>query len=97
MKVLLLYPSWTSAYGWVGYFARRNAHWPPINQAGLAAILEKRGHEVTIIDGEVLGMSPKKMIKNVLDIQPDIIGLSSYSPFFHINKELAKPIKSVPP
>jgi radical SAM superfamily enzyme YgiQ (UPF0313 family) len=95
MKVLLLYPSWTSAYGWVGYFARRNAHWPPINQAGLAAILEKRGHEVTIIDGEVLGMSPKKMIKNVLDIQPDIIGLSSYSPFFHINKELAKEIKCV--
>ena len=48
MKVLLLYPTWTSAYGWVGYFARRAAHWPPINQAGLAAILEERGLEVTI-------------------------------------------------
>jgi len=95
VKVVLLYPTWTSAYGWVGYFARRSANCPPLNLALLAAILENHGHEVIIVDGEATGMSLEKTVRTTLDLHPDIIGLTSYSPFFHINKDLAKAIKDV--
>ena len=52
MNVLLLYPSWTGSYGLFGHFARRNSTWPPLNLALLAAIAERHGHTVTILDGE---------------------------------------------
>ena len=52
MNVLLLYPTWTGAYGLFGHFARRNSTWPPLNLALLAAIAERHGHNVTILDGE---------------------------------------------
>ena len=50
MNVLLLYPSWTGSYGLFGHFARRNSTWPPLNLALLAAIAERHGHTVTILE-----------------------------------------------
>ncbi len=97
MKVALLYPTWTGAYGWIGHFARRNSRWPPLNLALLAAILEQHGHEVVIVDGEVDGMPMDQMVKTAIDLKPDLIGLTAFSPFFHINRDLAKEIKRINP
>lgn len=94
MKVALLYPTWTGEYGLFGHFAKRNSTWPPLNLALLGAIAEQHGHEVVIIDGEANGLSEKKMVERVLELKPDIVGLSCYSPFFHLNASLAKSIKA---
>lgn len=93
MKVALLYPQWTGSYGFMGAFARRNSTWPPLNLALLAAIAELDGHEVTMVDGEAEGLSVEHMVRRVKRINPDAIGLTSFTPFFHFNVKLAEALK----
>lgn len=97
MKVLLLYPTWTGAYGLFGHFARRNSTWPPLNLALLAAIAERHGHDVTIIDGESEQVPLDEMVKRAVAHNPDVIGFTATSPFFHISKAVAEGIKRVAP
>jgi len=93
MKVALLYPQWTGEYGLFGHFAKRASTYPPLNLALLAAVAEKNGHEVTIVDGEADGLSTAKVVARALELKPDIIGLSCFSPFFHLIEDLAKACK----
>lgn len=97
MKVLLLYPSWTGAYGLFGHFARRNSTWPPLNLALLAAIAEQYGHEVTILDGEAEQLSLSEMVTRAVAANPDVIGFTATSPFFHLSKTVAEGIKQQAP
>jgi radical SAM superfamily enzyme YgiQ (UPF0313 family) len=97
MKVLLLYPTWTGAYGLFGHFARRNSTWPPLNLALLAAIAERHGHEVTIMDGEAEQISLDEMVQRAVALKPDVIGFTATSPFFHISKAVAERIKRLAP
>ena len=95
MRVLLLYPTWTGVYGLFGHFARRNSTWPTLNLALLAAIAERHGHEVTILDGEAERIPLDEMVRQAVGRKPDIIGLTATSPFFHLSKAVAEGIKSV--
>lgn len=95
MKILFLYPSWTGDYGIFSHFARRAGVFPPLNFALLAAISEQHGHNVMIIDAEAERIPLKKLIGNALSYNPDIIGLTARSPFFHLSKELAIGIKKL--
>ncbi|GJL49443.1 B12-binding domain-containing radical SAM protein [Candidatus Nitrospira salsa] len=97
MKVVLVYPTWTGSYGIFGHFARRAAGWPPLNLALLAAIAENHGHEVSIIDGEANGLSMDEMVAATMEQQPDIVGLTATSPFFHISKAFATHFKQTAP
>ncbi|RMH36202.1 MAG: radical SAM protein [Nitrospirae bacterium] len=98
MHILLLFPSWTGAYGGlVSYFARRSSTWPPLNLALLAAIAEQHGHRVTIIDGEAEGFSHEQLVETALSHQPDLIGLTATSPFFHLSKTVAALVKARAP
>lgn len=97
MKVLLLYPSWTGAYGLFGHFARRNSTWPPLNLALLAAIAEQHGHDVTIMDGEAEQITLDAMVQRAVALNPDVIGFTATSPFFHISKAVAEGIKRIAP
>ncbi len=97
MKIVLVYPTWTGSYGIFGHFARRAAGWPPLNLALLAAIAENHGHDVAIIDGEANGMSMDEMVAATLEQQPDLVGLTATSPFFHISKAFAIHLKQIAP
>lgn len=93
MRIALLFPSWTGEYGIFSYFAKKASVWPPLNLAYLAAIAEKYGHEVRIIDGEAENLSLKKTLKEVSVFGPDIIGITATTPFYHLAVELAKELK----
>ena len=97
MRVGLVYPSWTKSYGIFGYFARRNSSWPPLNLALLGAVVKQHGHETFIIDGTIGELSVEKIVVEILSKKPDIIGLTSYSPFFHVQVELAMALKKSGP
>jgi len=97
MKIVFGYPSWTGEYGLFGHFAKRNSTWPPLNLALLAAVCEKAGHEAVICDGEANGWSCERLAKTIISERPDIIGLSAYSPFFHLSCDLAIEIKKQKP
>src|SRR3972149_3139438 len=97
MKVALLYPSWTGEYGLFGHFAKRNSTWPPLNLALLGAVCEQAGHEVVILDGEALGLKREKLAEEAVKLKPDIIGLTCYSPFFHLSTDVAESVKKLNP
>ena len=96
MKVMLLYPEWTGEYGIFSCFARRAGVYPP-NLAYLAAIAEREGHEVRIIDAQVEGMSQDRIVSDVLKFKPNIIGMTATTPFFHIAVSLARKLKGDSP
>jgi len=93
MKIILLYPKWTTEYGLISVFAKKAAAYQPLNLAGLAAIAENLGHEVKIIDGEIENMSLGRMIEETADFQPDLIGITATTPFYHLATELAQGLK----
>jgi len=93
MKISLLYPRWTGEYGIAAHFARKASIWPPLNLAYISAVAEKQGHEAMIIDGEAERMSLEKMVSKTEEFNPDLIGITATTPFFHIVVDLAKKIK----
>ena len=98
MRITFPYASWTGAqFKLWGYFARSNSSWNPMAQALLAAVCEKAGHRVTLIDGEVLKLSKRDLARRVVESKPDIVGLTCYSPFFHLSQEVAEEIKKLNP
>lgn len=97
MKIALLYPSWTGEYGLFGHFAKRNSTWPPLNLALLGAIIEEAGHEAIIIDGEAEGLKREKLAERAVALKPDIVGLTCYSPFFHLSADVAESVKKLNP
>jgi anaerobic magnesium-protoporphyrin IX monomethyl ester cyclase len=97
MRVGFLYPAWTKAYGIFAYFAKRNSSWPPMNLALLGAIVQSHGHEAFIVDGMPESLEVDDMVERTLAQNPDIVGLTSYSPFFHVQVELAKALKAAKP
>lgn len=95
MKILLLYPMWTGSYVGINkYFARKNGGaFPPLNLALLAAIAQKQGHTVEIIDAEVGKLSKEDVVSMAMEKKVDLIGMSGMSPFFHLSKEIATALK----
>lgn len=93
MKISLLYPLWTEEYGEISHFAKKAGKWPPLNLAYLAAIAENQGHEVMIIDGEAGGMPLEEMVKETSEFNPDVVGITATTPFYHISANLAEGLK----
>jgi len=95
MKIMLLFPKWTHGYGLATYFAKRISVHPPLNLALLAAIAEREGHEVRIIDGQAENMPLARLIEQTVAFGPDIVGITGTSPFYHLAIELARGLKRV--
>lgn len=56
---------------------------PPIILAYVAAILEKHGHKVIIIDAKALKLSKEDALKILLSFRPDILGFRAETYYFH--------------
>jgi anaerobic magnesium-protoporphyrin IX monomethyl ester cyclase len=68
-----------------------------MNLALLATIAKNGGHEAFIIDGAIDNLSVEQLVDETLAQKPDIIGLTTYTPFFHVQVEFAKAIKAKAP
>jgi len=97
MRVVLAWCLWTNEYKLFGHLAKRGSTWPPLNLALLGAVIEEAGHEAIIIDGEVMGHDSKELAEKIIEAKPDIVGLSAYSPFFHLSCDVAAEIKKREP
>lgn len=90
----MLYPKWTQEYGTFGSFAKKASVWPPLNLAYLASIAENLGHNVKIIDGEAEDINLEKMVELTAVFNPDIIGITATTPFYHIAVNLANKLRN---
>ena len=82
MKLSLIFPSWTYIFGSIAKVARGASTFPPLNLAYLAAIAEKHGHSVQLIDGEAELLTIDEIVEKVKAFSPDLIGLTATTPFF---------------
>lgn len=53
---------------------------PPLGLAYCAAVLERAGHRVEIVDALVLGLGDRKLEALLRQRRPQLVGLSTYSP-----------------
>ena len=84
---MLLYPKWTEDYGIFAHFAKKASCFLPLNLAYVASVAENQGHEVRIIDGQVENKSLEKIINDTMEFNPDIIGVTATTPFFHFAED----------
>lgn len=94
MNIALLYPRWTPEYGMFGAFAKAASVWPPLILAYLAALAEREGHKVIIIDAEAENLSIPRVLDRLIKFEPDLIGVTATTGFFHTATNLAAAIKN---
>lgn len=94
MKILFIFPNWTSVFGNFSRIAKKASSFPPLNLALLAAVAEKAGHNVQIIDAELESLSNQDILERIKYISPDIIGFTATSPMFSIVVDSARMIKA---
>lgn len=94
MKVLLISPPYPKDKIFRRSMKHLGAVLPPLGVAYIAAVLEKDGHEVKIIDGPawatVFGYGFEELEKDIKDFKPDVIGVSaSTSQIEHAKKAIS--------
>ena len=66
----------------------------PLGLSYIAAVLEKAGYEVRIVDAKVEALSINEILNKISDFKPRIVGLTSSTSDFCVTRFLAKQIKS---
>jgi len=94
MRISLLFPRWTGVFGVFSKLAKKTSGFPPLNIGYLAAVAERAGHEVQIVDGEIEELSNQDIVDRVRIFSPDLIGITSTTPMFHLAVKLAKALKA---
>lgn len=93
MRISFLFPRWTPVFGPFSKLAQKTSGFPPLNIAYLAAIAERAGHTVQIIDGEIEGLAYSTIVTQTKRFSPDLVGITSTTPMFHLARELAIALK----
>ena len=64
---------------------------PPIGLALIAAVLEKEGHSVELLDANVLYIQPKDIVTQITD--SDVVGLTAMTPTINAAISIAQHLK----
>ena len=84
--------------GLVGHYGRLwevGSLLPPIGLASVAAIAEKEGHTVQIMDAEALGLGLDEIQKEIGRFQPDVVGMPTFATNLHVCHRIAEMAKQV--
>ncbi len=76
---------------------RREFTCPPLSLLYLGSYIKERGHQVTIIDADVEGYTLDGLAQRVIDLKPDLIGITVMTPFAPNVLNLCKKIKKLAP
>jgi anaerobic magnesium-protoporphyrin IX monomethyl ester cyclase len=61
--------------------------------AYIAAVLERGGHQVKMIDAAVLNLTDDQVLRETKQFQPDLIGITTLTPRYRIAHSLARKLK----
>ena len=86
-KIALISPPPPSPWAFVDYLN------PPVGVAYLAAVLEKNGYEVMVLDCPALKMTYSKIEQEIRRFEPDIVGITSVTATFSSALKVARTIK----
>ena len=96
MIIILINPQ-CGPQGLVGRHGNTMVPLPPLGVACIAAVLEKAGHNVTVIDQYAENINNNDLVKRIISINPDIVGFSCLTPAMATVKDLSKRIKNACP
>lgn len=68
---------------------------PPLGMLTLAGEIEKQGYDVSFIDAEVELLSEDDILKQTIDLKPDVVGIYCTTSNFKYLIELSKKIKNI--
>ena len=102
MKVLLIYPLLSRKRAKVD---ENKQFWPPLGLAYIAAVLERAGHTVSILDRDIVlrkeGLDFEKVddvtLREIKNFKPDFIGISATTPNMLDVNDVSKMIKRAAP
>jgi len=92
MKILLLYPPYTSHVE-----EEKKGYFPPLGLAYIAAVLRTHDHSVRIVDMNVEMKNLEELEKICEKEQPDIVGISSTTITYNTCINILKRIKNIIP
>ncbi len=93
MKLSLVFPSWFAEFGGFKEAARKVSTFPPLNLCLIAAIAQKAGWTVQLIDAHIEGLDDQAVLERVRAFAPDLIGLTAATPFYPNAVRLARLFK----
>lgn len=89
MNILLINPSDPAVYG-----KMTSPEHPHMGLAYIAAVIEKAGHKVALLDMHAENMSHNEL-NQICELQkPALVGITATTPIIHIALEIAKEVKS---
>ena len=95
MRILLICPPYMQVYGKYRPAAKVGVFYPPMGLMYLAAVLEKEGHDVRILDLELEGFSEEELTRYIRGFKPSIVGIGSVTPLHNSALSLFKLIKEI--
>jgi anaerobic magnesium-protoporphyrin IX monomethyl ester cyclase len=93
MEILFVSPTWTDDLGGFSRIAKARNSQPPLGILYLAAIAERRGHKIRVIDADVEDHTFESLVQHIMDNPPDLLGITATSPVFHKAEALGRELK----
>ncbi len=94
MHILLVRPPYRELYQLIRGKAKELHIVPPLGLLYVAGALEKAGHRVEILDGEVEQISMAEAAREAVSRKPDLIGTGATSVDFHLAEKFAREVKN---
>ncbi|MDD5439164.1 MAG: radical SAM protein [Candidatus Omnitrophica bacterium] len=94
MNVTLIHPPSQTVYD---EFKRKEINRLPIGLAYIAAVAEQSGHDVTVLDAEVMRLSPEALGKHILAHDPDVVAITCTTPLYPIASLITDIVKKSRP
>lgn len=96
MKITLIVPPLTLEERY-GDLKEVGTLYPPLGLAYIAAIGERCGHEVKVVDAEAIGYSYNDIEKLIKDFSPDVVGMQSFCTTLERSYKVAEIVKKINP
>ncbi len=93
MKIVLINPTVDPEIAYGRRFKKLGGVLPPLGLCYLAAVLQKEGYDVRILDAHLLGLSTGQTAQRVMEEAPDVAGLYATTLSIEIAEETAKAVK----
>ncbi len=94
MKILLIHPSDEVVYE--SFERKQIAHFP-IGLGYIAAMGEKAGHDVYVLDYQVTPFGAPELEGRIADLKPQLVGVTCTTPVFKAAGDILKTVKKVLP
>ena len=93
MKIILIFPPLVLKHRYAHNVGNAGGNLPPLGLLYLAAMLEKEGHEVKIIDAPVENLDLEQVLARIARFEPDFVGVSGITSIAEKTKALCQGLR----